>query len=104
MSNIEKEQRIKQLIEDEEKRKEYNRQKDKEYREKNKEQINQKGREYYIENIEHKKQYNMEYREKNKEYINQVITCDICGCQATRKHITRHQSTNKCKKSHLPTS
>lgn len=47
----------------------------------------------------------IEYREANRDSINAKrnarVTCPLCGCQSSRKNISTHQKTNKCKQSNL---
>jgi len=91
--------------------KEIRKEKTKKYREENKEKMAEYQKQYYQINKENKKEYRennkdkiakrmkeykKEYRQKNKDKIDEKITCDICGCESTRNHLTRHQRSAKC--------
>ena len=88
--------------EQQDKLKEYNRQKSKAWYEKNKEYKKQYCRDYYEDNKEELIRRKMEYYEDNKQRIKQhqeqVIICEICGSQIRWDGLNRHQLTIKCKK------
>ena len=42
--------------------------------------------------VEHRKINKYKIAEKRKE----KITCNICGCETNKKHLSRHQRTKKC--------
>ena len=60
------------------------------------------NKEYFKENYQKNKeifsQYQKEYYQKNKEMLSQtakeIITCE-CGCDSTKKSISRHRKTKK---------
>jgi hypothetical protein len=66
----------------------------KEYDKNNKEIINEKSKEYKENNKEIIKEKKKEYYKKNAEIINQKITCD-CGCEITKRILSRHLKTKK---------
>jgi len=59
-------------------------------------------KEYCKKKKEKKKEYNKEYREKNKEIIKkkqkQKINCPKCNCVVSKRNISTHQKSKKCKK------
>ena len=69
----------------------------KEYLEDNKEDMKETTHQYYENNKEHLKEYKKLYYETHKEHFKEKVTCDICGCQVSRKYMTKHQQTQKCK-------
>jgi len=79
-------------------KKEYDKQKNKEYREKNKDLIKEKQKVYHEKNKESHKEYNKQYREKNKEAIKQrksrTYTCD-CGSCLRISDKAQHDRTKK---------
>ena len=90
-------------------KKEYIKEKNKEYRESNKEKIQEYMKEYhevneckiqeymkdYRElNKEKIREYDNEYRKKNKAKINARIKCE-CGCEVMNRHLKRHRATKK---------
>jgi len=57
----------------------------KEYCKNNRDKILEKAKKHYRDN-----------RDKKLERLKEKITCDICGCESTRNHLTRHQRSAKC--------
>lgn len=57
-------------------------------------------KEYYEDNcdkiLEQSKKYKEDNRDKIAEYMRQKCKCDVCGCEITKPHLKRHQSTLKC--------
>ena len=65
-----------------------------EYWVKNKEQINEKRRAYSVKNKEQINKKRREHYDKNKEKLNIKVTCE-CGCEVTKRGLTRHKKTEK---------
>ena len=57
-------------------------------------------KEYYEDNKQHFVEYQKEYSNANKEIINEKkkeqVICDHCGCELSRRNLTRHQKSKKC--------
>lgn len=75
--------------------KEFYKQKSKKYRQKNKDILNQKNKEWRDNNKEYLKQYKKEHYEKLKQ--NKII-CEFCNCEVLKKYLKKHQQTKKCLK------
>lgn len=82
-----------------ERNQETKKQQNKEYREQNQEKIKEQKKEYYKQNeeqLKHKqKQYYQENFEKIKEYRKQTKLCEVCNCQITKSHFSRHLEAKK---------
>ena len=53
-------------------------------------------REYYDNNKEKIAEREKKYREQNKEKIAGKVNCDNCGCNVSKKGLTRHKKSKKC--------
>jgi len=77
------------------------------YNVENREKVTKRNKEYANKHKQEIEEYQKQYRIENKERLTQhkgeKITCEICGEQATRRHLRRHQRTIKCK-NHLVNS
>ena len=80
----------------------------KQYIEEHKERYKEYRKQYREEHKERYKQYREEHKEQQKQYYennkehiskhnSEKIQCNICGCQSSRIHMSRHQKSNKCK-------
>lgn len=72
----------------------------KEYYQDNRDKLLEQKKEYYQDNHENIVEQRKEYRHNNRDEIlekkKEKITCNICGCEASKCHLKRHQRTKKC--------
>ena len=68
----------------------------KKYREQNKEKMTEQSKKYYQNNKEKIAEREKKYREQNKEKIAGKVNCDNCGCNVSKKCLTRHKKSKKC--------
>jgi len=72
----------------------------KNYYEDNRDKIAENMKNYYEDNRDDIAKKNKKYKEDNRdkiaEYMRQKCKCDVCGCEITKPHLKRHQSTLKC--------
>ena len=83
------------------------REKWKQQREKHKDKRHEYGRQYYQVNKETELERAKKWRELNPDRVkehNEIseikrlvkITCDVCGCETSHKHLNRHKQTKAC--------
>ena len=70
----------------------------KKYREEHKEELNKKARDNYKNNKERINEKSRKNYIKNKKTLLDKINCEYCNCETSKKHLSRHQKSIKCKK------
>ena len=67
----------------------------------NAEQLKEKQKQYYIDNTELLNEKSKEYYQENKEQLAiksaQKVECDVCKKSITKKHLSEHKKSIKCK-------